>query len=304
MTALLWGLLGAKLLSGWGLAWDIRWHLTVGRDSFWIPPHVMAYAGGVVAAGIPFAVLLADPWRARRGATPPGTLTVCGLTGSPGFHLAWWGMLLTILAAPLDDLWHRLFGLDVTLWSPPHLLGLGGAQLNTLACLGIARELWPVRAPARSAALVLGGALALGIFPIAADQSVQAAFVHGGLGFFAWAVLGGAFFTFTLVLGARATGWRTAPLLVALLALGLHVLDMAVPDVGFAVLQPASHIEEAIAADPSSTVAIAHEMARRNGVPPGRSPLLRIVVPVPAALLALAGAALALAFARALHLER
>ena len=36
-------------------------------------------------------------------------------------HLAWWGILITILAAPIDDLWHRLFGLDVTLRSPPHL---------------------------------------------------------------------------------------------------------------------------------------------------------------------------------------
>jgi len=33
----------------------------------------------------------------------------------------------------IDDLGHRLFGPDITLWSPPHLLGLLGAQVNTLA---------------------------------------------------------------------------------------------------------------------------------------------------------------------------
>jgi hypothetical protein len=48
-------------------------------------------------------------------------------------------MALVIVAAPIDDLWHRLFGPDITLWSPPRLLGLLGAQVNTLACLLIAR---------------------------------------------------------------------------------------------------------------------------------------------------------------------
>jgi len=44
---------------------------------------------------------------------------------------------------------HRLFGIDVTLWSPPHLLGLLGVAINTLACLLIAREAYPARGWAR-----------------------------------------------------------------------------------------------------------------------------------------------------------
>ena len=34
---------------------------------------------------------------------------------------------------PLDDIWHRLFGQDVTLWGPTHLMLIGGASLATLA---------------------------------------------------------------------------------------------------------------------------------------------------------------------------
>ena len=34
---------------------------------------------------------------------------------------------------PLDDVWHRLFGQDVTLWGPTHLMLIGGASLATLA---------------------------------------------------------------------------------------------------------------------------------------------------------------------------
>jgi hypothetical protein len=35
----LWTLLAAHLVTVWGTSWDIRWHLLIGRDSFWIPPH-------------------------------------------------------------------------------------------------------------------------------------------------------------------------------------------------------------------------------------------------------------------------
>jgi hypothetical protein len=42
--AALWTLLLSKLIAGWGVQWDIQWHVLIGRDSFWIPPHVMTYA--------------------------------------------------------------------------------------------------------------------------------------------------------------------------------------------------------------------------------------------------------------------
>ena len=44
-----WTLIVGKLVGAWGLTWDIQWHLRIGRDSFWIAPHVMMYAG--VTAG-------------------------------------------------------------------------------------------------------------------------------------------------------------------------------------------------------------------------------------------------------------
>src|SRR5438552_5182788 len=153
-----WVLLATKVAGGWGLGWDIRWHLSIGRDSFWIPPHLMTYAAVATLAIVSLGVLTLETWTAR-GRRRPGTLSVAGLAGTPGFHLAWWGIALTILAAPIDDLWHRLFGLDVTLWSPPHLLGLAGAQINTLGVLLIALECWPATARARAVPLAAGGTL-------------------------------------------------------------------------------------------------------------------------------------------------
>src|SRR5205807_2663413 len=80
-----------------------------------------------------------------------------GSTPTRGFRLAALGLVLVVLAAPIDDLWHRLFGLDVTLWSPPHLLALFGSAVSTLGCLLIAIEVYPVRSWAGRAALLLAG---------------------------------------------------------------------------------------------------------------------------------------------------
>jgi hypothetical protein len=285
--AALWGLLGAKMLGGLGVQWDIRWHLLIGRDSFWIAPHLMTYAGVTIAAVLAFGVLGLETLRAQRGEPPRDGVRVLGLVGTPGFHLAWWGMALTILAAPVDDLWHRLFGVDVTLWSPPHLLGLAGAQVNTLGCLLIALELWPPDSRRRHAALLAGGTLLLAAFYITVDPAIQTAFRRGGLSFFAWAMLGTLAFGFTLALTSRLAPLRATPLILALGALALHYVGIAVADAGFALTRPTPAIEETIASDPDSPIAVAHEMARRNGTRPGRAVSIRVFPLLPAALMAL-----------------
>jgi hypothetical protein len=288
--AALWALLGAKLLGGWGVPWDIRWHLLVGRDSFWIPPHVMTYAGVTLTVLLAFGVLVTETIQDRRGVPAPGRIRIAGLVGTRGFHLAGWGVALTVLAAPVDDLWHRLFGIDVTLWSPPHLLGMAGAQLNTLGCLLIAVELWPARSRSRRAALLAGATLMLGAFSILVDPAVQTAFRHGGVFFFTWAALGAPAFAFTLALAAQLTGLRSAPLLLALGALALHWVGIGLADAGFALTRPTPAIAAAIAADPGSPIALAHEMARRNGTVPGRAMTLRLLPVAAAALMTLVDA--------------
>ena len=35
-----------------------------------------------------------------------------------------------LIGFPLDDVWHRLFGQDVTLWGPTHLMLIGGAAMT------------------------------------------------------------------------------------------------------------------------------------------------------------------------------
>lgn len=289
--AAVWALLGAKLAAGWGLGWDIRWHVLIGRDSFWIPPHVLTYASVTAAVLVAFGVIAVETWMARSGRPSAGTVRVAGLVGTPGFHLVWLGMALTIVAAPIDDLWHRLFGIDVTLWSPPHLLGLAGGQVSTLALLIVAREVWPAGDRARTVALFLAGTFLFGTFAIIADPSGRIAFLYGGIRFFTWPVLMALFTAFSLVLTTRLVGWRSAPVVVIALSLAVQYSIWAVADVGFALARPTSVIQEVLAADDgTSPIAVAHEMARRNGGTPGRSLTARLVPLLPAVVLALVDA--------------
>src|SRR5438445_11164961 len=31
-----------------GVLWDISWHSTIGRDTFWTPAHILTYLGGLI----------------------------------------------------------------------------------------------------------------------------------------------------------------------------------------------------------------------------------------------------------------
>src|SRR5437762_4474669 len=85
----LWALLAGNLIAGWGVQWDIQWHVRVGRDSFWIPPHVMTYGGVAIVVLVSFGVLARDTLRHLVGGRAPrGTTRVAGVTGTPGFYLA------------------------------------------------------------------------------------------------------------------------------------------------------------------------------------------------------------------------
>lgn len=271
--AALWVLLTANLLAGWGVQWDIQWHVQIGRDSFWIPPHVMTYAGVTMIVLATFGVLARDTLRRLVGGRPSGDTTrVLGLTGTPGFHLAACGIALTVLAAPIDDLWHRLFGLDVTLWSPPHLLGLFGVTVNTLACALIAREAYPAQPWARYAGMIIALSAFYGSLAVALRPSGRLAYLYGGVWFYTFPILGALFLPLALVTAARLTGRRSAPLVVLILVFVVGLIGVNVARVGFAIVQPVSVIQEEIAKDPTSPIAVSYAIAQKNGSTPGALP--------------------------------
>src|SRR5213592_3260933 len=110
---------GSLLVALLGMYWDISLHIDNGRDPGPLanPAHYLILFGlfGIFVAGLlAMAIPMEKP-------SPTAVL----MTGCSAFALA---------GFPLDDVWHRIFGQDVTLWGPTHLMLIGGASLSTLAC--------------------------------------------------------------------------------------------------------------------------------------------------------------------------
>jgi hypothetical protein len=131
--------LGISLLTAvLGMYWDISLHIDNGRDDGPLanPAHYLILVGlyGTLLAGVLTAAL-------SRG-RPCGTAVRLGN--------GWWipagGLLIAACGAfalsgfPLDDFWHRIFGQDVTLWGPTHLMLIGGGSLAVLGAMALMSE--------------------------------------------------------------------------------------------------------------------------------------------------------------------
>ncbi len=205
-------LLGIGLV---GLYWDVAFHIDNGRDeNLFTPSHtmiVLALGGLLVTAGVVvlFATLdKADAGRRIWGLQVPWSALSLGAMGLGG-----------LIAFPLDELWHRAFGIDVTLWSPTHLMLVGGGSLATIS-------LWLMLVEAKSQArpTLLGRAieaLALGAV-LTGLTTVQGEFDFGVPQFqvLYLPVLAAVAAGFALVLARVALGpWGAAKALVAFLVL-------------------------------------------------------------------------------------
>src|SRR3954469_2967479 len=117
------------LVALFGMMWDISLHVDVGRDPGPLanPAHYFILFGlfGVFAAGVLACSMPLDE--------KPGPVAVHFLRG---WDVPVGGILLTasgffsLAGFPLDDVWHRIFGQDVTLWGPTHLMLIGGAAMT------------------------------------------------------------------------------------------------------------------------------------------------------------------------------
>lgn len=128
-----------------GVQWDIAWHRSIGRDTFWSPPHLAIYLGGVLA-GLVSGYLILSTTFAR---TPVGqqarqsAVRIWGFRGPLGAFLSAWGGMAMLASAPFDNWWHNTYGLDVTILSPPHTvlaLGIIAVELGGLILISGARN--------------------------------------------------------------------------------------------------------------------------------------------------------------------
>ncbi len=142
-----------------GLFWDVAYHVDHGRDAnLFTPAHILILGGllglGVAAAGsILFASRtgLEDTWTLGPLRVPRAAAPLALMTGG------------AIAGFPLDDLWHRTYGIDVTLWSPTHLLMIGGGAFATFALCLYLPEALPLSRTLRFRRVSLFGATLLGL---------------------------------------------------------------------------------------------------------------------------------------------
>jgi hypothetical protein len=202
-----------------GVIWDISWHRSIGRDTFWTPAHLGIYLGGVVAG-------LTSGWVALRTtfagseADRGKAVRFWGFRAPLGAWVCIWGAFAMVTSAPFDDWWHNAYGLDVKIISPPHMLlaaGIAaiqyGAMLMTLA--------WQNRAVGDRGHLgrlyLLAAGLLLLLVATVATEHTQRWDMHGA---HLYQVSAGAFLFF-IISAARAAVSRWPATTVAAVYTGL-----------------------------------------------------------------------------------
>ncbi|MCI0729627.1 MAG: hypothetical protein L0332_23345 [Chloroflexi bacterium] len=254
--AVLLSLAALQLITG--AYWDASMHLKTGRipggsDFLW-PPHIMIYSSflfsfvvGLTAIGVVARVGwpagMRDPRRWVRSHPYLGAVAVASL--------------YMMMALPGDAIWHEVVGIDLTAWSPPHLmiaLSNAAVLISGVALLArvrgrVARPGWANGAIVLLLALMLNVTYLVGILEWelpngGAHLSRPIWFyplVGGGLAFFAlllgrqlvdyrWtatAVAGGYYLVRLAVMAGLAATDNIVPALPPLFILGAVFMDLA-----------------------------------------------------------------------------
>jgi hypothetical protein len=117
-----------------GGAWDVSWHRSIGRDTFWTPAHLAIQACGVIAAIICGYLILVDTF-GHSAKLKAAAVNVLGFRAPLGAFIAAWGGIAMITSAPFDNWWHAAYGLDVKIVSPPHTLLILGMRAVAVGIL-------------------------------------------------------------------------------------------------------------------------------------------------------------------------
>jgi hypothetical protein len=156
-----WFAAAAVTCSMVGIHWDISWHRSIGRDTFWTPAHIVIHLCGVLA-GISCGYLILSTTFDGRSRLRDSSVRIWGFRGPLGAFLAAWGGIAMITSAPFDNWWHDAYGLDVKILSPPHMVLAAGILAVHLGALILVlgrmnRADGPLRLHLQALFLYLGG---------------------------------------------------------------------------------------------------------------------------------------------------
>ena len=189
-----------------GVIWDISWHRSIGRDTFWTPAHLAIYLGGVLA-GVSCGWLVLKTTFAGTPEQRAAGVSFWGFRGPLGAWVCIWGAIAMIASAPFDNWWHNAYGLDVKVLSPPHTilaLGFTGIQLGAMLLVLALQNRAATDAGRRVYGLMLAYGAAILLQNIAIMGIEQVGFANLGHNALYYKVAAGAL-PLLLVAVARAT---------------------------------------------------------------------------------------------------
>ena len=116
------------LIAGQGFYADVSWHIALGRDDdLFTAPHAGILLGLVLIVGGAVLGTVIATFERVDG------IEVGALRVPPSLVPLWALGLGAVAGFPLDELWHRAYGVDVTMWSPTHMLMILGATFTGMA---------------------------------------------------------------------------------------------------------------------------------------------------------------------------
>src|SRR5260370_21261708 len=110
--------------------------MSIGRDSFGPPVHMLIQFCGILA-GFSCGYLILSTTLGRDPALAAASVSVWRFRGPLGAFIAAWGGATMLTSAPFDNWWHNAYGLDVKIFSPPHVLLDGGVLAIQIGALGL-----------------------------------------------------------------------------------------------------------------------------------------------------------------------
>lgn len=195
-----------------GLLWDLSWHLSIGRDTFWSPPHLAVYLGGILA-GFSCGALVLKTTFAGTEAERAVAVRFWGFRAPLGAWVSIWGALAMLVSAPFDNWWHNAYGLDIQSFTPPHAVLIFGMITIQLGAMFLALSVQN-RAGARDlkklgvAHLYAAGIMVVMFIPVHAMEPYRR---HDG----SFYVLMASYLPFVLVAVARSSRIRWAATITA-----------------------------------------------------------------------------------------
>ena len=221
-----------------GLIWDISWHMSIGRDTFWTPAHLLIQAGGLTA-GLGSGLLALHVTFRGTERQKASTVSFWGFRAPFGAWVCIWGCGAMLTSAPFDDWWHNAYGLDVRIVSPPHLvLGVGmlgillGALLRALALQNGREDAMRARA---TTLFAIASGLVVTIVAIFCFEWSNVNAMHGGL-FYRTLSIPMPFLLVTIAMAGRGRWAATTAALVYMIALAgtswILMLFPATPKLG------------------------------------------------------------------------